>query len=163
IPQMLWSTHGSAVSTRAFIGWEFGWGHGDENVIWFWFKNTGFFIPALIAALLWKDEEYLVPRKLMLFFLPFTVCFIVPNLIKFPPWVWDNIKILFYWWIASAPLVALLLARLWAGSIWKRLAAAALFVMLTLAGGLDVAALIMRHGEYQEFDRDGIAFAEVIK
>src|SRR5256714_13725963 len=41
VPQLLWSTHGSAVSTRAFIGWEFGWGHGDENVFWFWFKNTG--------------------------------------------------------------------------------------------------------------------------
>src|SRR5438105_5064054 len=25
-PQLLWSTHGSAVSTRAFIGWGFGWG-----------------------------------------------------------------------------------------------------------------------------------------
>jgi hypothetical protein len=163
IPQMLWSTHGSAVSTRAFIGWEFGWGHGNENVLWFWFKNTGFFIPVLIAALLWKDDEYLVPRKLMLFFLPFTVCFIVPNLIKFAPWIWDNIKILFYWWIASAPLVAMLLARLWEGTAGKRLAAIALFVMLTLAGALDVAALIMRQGEYQEFDRDGITFAEVLK
>ena len=30
-PQLLWSTHGSAVSTRAFIGCEFGWGHGNEN------------------------------------------------------------------------------------------------------------------------------------
>ena len=30
-PQLLWSTHGSAVSTRAFIAWEFGWGHGDEK------------------------------------------------------------------------------------------------------------------------------------
>jgi hypothetical protein len=29
-PQMLWSTHGSAVHTRAFIAWEFGWGHGEE-------------------------------------------------------------------------------------------------------------------------------------
>src|SRR6266853_2044361 len=38
IPQLLWSTHGSAVSTRAFIGWDLGWGHGNENVIWFWLK-----------------------------------------------------------------------------------------------------------------------------
>ncbi|HEX3085883.1 MAG TPA: hypothetical protein VHP99_15220, partial [Pyrinomonadaceae bacterium] len=110
IPQMLWSTHGSAVSTRQFVGWEFGWGHGNENVLWFWFKNTGFFIPLLITALLWKTDKYLISRKLLLFYLPFTLCFIVPNLIKFAPWIWDNIKILFYWWIASAPLVALLLA-----------------------------------------------------
>jgi hypothetical protein len=163
IPQLLWSTHGSAVSTKAFIGRDFGWGHGDENVIWFWFKNTGVFIPLLVAALLWKTDKYLIPRRLLLFYLPFTLCFIVPNLIKFAPWIWDNIKILFYWWIASAPIVALLLARLWEGNILHRTAAGALLVVLTLAGGLDVFALLTRQGEYQEFDRDGVAFAETIK
>ena len=163
IPQLLWSTHGSAVSTRAFIGRDFGWGHGDENVVWFWLKNTGVFIPLLIAALLWKTDKYLVPRRLLLFYLPFTLCFIVPNLIKFAPWIWDNIKIIFYWWIASAPIVALLLARLWEGNVWNRVVAGALFVVLTLAGALDVFALLTRQGEYQEFDRDGVAFAETIK
>lgn len=162
-PQMLWSTHGSAVSTRAFIGIEFGWGHGEENFFLFWLKNTGVFIPMLIAALLWKPDNYLVSRKLLLFYVPFTLCFIVPNLIKFAPWIWDNIKIIFYWWIASAPLVALLLARLWEGKIFHRVMAVTLFIVLTLAGGLDVFALLTRQGEYQEFDRDGVAFAEMIK
>src|SRR5438067_9261603 len=162
-PQLLWSTHGSAVSTRAFIGWELGWGHGTENVIVFWLKNTGVFIPLLVAALLWKTDSYLISRKLLLFYLPFTLCFIIPNLIKFAPWIWDNIKILFYWWIASAPIVALLLARLWGGAVWNRIAAGVLFVVLTLAGALDVFALLTRQGEYQEFDRDGVTFAEMIK
>ncbi|HEU5236695.1 MAG TPA: hypothetical protein VFU37_06110 [Pyrinomonadaceae bacterium] len=162
-PQMLWSTHGSAVSTRAFIAWETGWGHGNESILWFWLKNTGVFIPLLVAALLWKTDTYLVSRKLLLFYLPFTLCFIVPNLVKLAPWIWDNIKVLFYWWIASAPIVALLLARLWNGSIGHRVCAAALFIMLTLAGALDVFALLTRQGEYQEFDRDGVTFAEVIK
>jgi hypothetical protein len=162
-PQLLWSTHGSAVSTRAFIGWEFGWGHGGENVLVFWLKNTGLFIPLLVAALLWKTDSYLVPRKLLLFYLPFTLCFIIPNLIKFAPWIWDNIKILFYWWVASAPLVALLIAKLWEGTTFSRVTAATLLVMLTLAGGLDVYALASRQGEYQEFDRDGVTFAEAIK
>ena len=162
-PQMLWSTHGSAVSTRAFIAWETGWGHGNESILWFWLKNTGVFIPLLVAALLWKTDTYLVSRKLLLFYLPFTLCFIVPNLVKLAPWIWDNIKVLFYWWIASAPIVALLLARLWNGSVGHRVCAAALFIMLTLAGALDVFALLTRQGEYQEFDRDGVTFAEVIK
>ena len=162
-PQLLWSTHGSAVSARAFIGWEFGWGHGTENVLVFWLKNTGAFIPLLVAALLWKTDSYLVPRKLLLFYLPFTLCFIIPNLIKFAPWIWDNIKILFYWWIASAPLVALLVAKLWEGSAFSRVMAVTLFLMLTLAGGLDVYALASRQGEYQEFDRNGVTFAEMIK
>lgn len=162
-PQLLWSTHGSAVKTGAFIGWEFGWGHGDESIIWFWLKNTGAFIPLLIAALLWKTDRYLISRKLLFFYLPFTLCFIIPNMFKLAPWIWDNVKILFYWWIASAPLVALLLARLWAGTIAHRVLAAVLLVMLTLAGGLDVFALLTRQGEYQEFDRDGVSFAEMVK
>jgi len=162
-PQLLWSTHGSAVSTRSFIGWEFGWGHGNENLFWFWLKNTGLFIPLLLIALLWKREDYLVSRKLMLFYLPFTLCFIIPNVLKLAPWIWDNIKVLYYWWIASAPIVALLLARLWESNAWKRMLAAILFVVLTLAGGLDVFALLTQQGEYQEFDRDGVTFAEMIK
>jgi len=163
IPQMLWSTHGSAVSTKQFIGLEFGWGHGSDNVFWFWFKNTGFFIPLLVTALLWKTDQYLISRKLLLFYLPFTLCFFVPNMIKLAPWIWDNIKILFYWWIASAPIVALLLAKLWEGTLGNRILAVALFIMLTLSGALDVVPLLMKKGEYQEFDPDGIAFAEVIK
>ncbi|HVS21508.1 MAG TPA: hypothetical protein VHD88_06645, partial [Pyrinomonadaceae bacterium] len=109
-PQLLWSTHGSAVSTRAFIGWQFGWDNTNENFFWFWFKNTGLFIPLLIGALLWKQKDYLVSRKLLFFYLPFTLCFIVPNVMKLAPWIWDNVKVLFYWWIASAPIVALVLA-----------------------------------------------------
>ena len=41
--------------------------------------------------------------------------------------------------------------------------AGGLFVVLTLAGALDVFALVTSQGEYQEFDRDGVAFAEMIK
>jgi hypothetical protein len=189
-PQIRWSTYNSAVKMESFLAWEFGWDSDQETalgsrpvgsqpltsapplqawmkrlpyVAWFWFKNTGLFIPLLIAALLWKREDYLISRKLLLFFLPFTLCFIIPNLVKLAPWVWDNIKVLFYWWIAAAPIVALLLALLWRGNAWNRGLAASLFVMLTLAGGLDVFALVTRQGEYQEFDRDGVAFAEVIK
>jgi len=44
----------------------------------------------------------LVPG-IVVFFLPFTLCFIIPNVMKMAPWIWDNIKVLFYWWLASAP------------------------------------------------------------
>lgn len=163
VPQLLWSTHHSAVSTTNFIGFEFGWGHGTDNILWFWLKNTGLFIPLLIAALIWKRDEYLVTRRLMLFYLPFTLCFIVPNIVRLAPWIWDNVKILFYWWIGSAPLVALLLARLWQGKTWNRVLAAALLVVLTAAGALDVYALAAGRDDYGEFDRDGVAFAEKIR
>jgi hypothetical protein len=163
LPQMWWSTHNSAVKAASFFDWQLGWDRGQEDVTWFWFKNTGLFIPLIVTAILWRGEKYLISRRLLLFYLPFTLCFIVPNFVKMAPWVWDNIKVLFYWWLASAPLVALLLVRLWRQGRMRRLLALGLFVCLTLAGSLDVASIVLRSSKYQVFDRPGIDFAEVIK
>ena len=190
LPQMWWSTHDSAVNSSAFFGYEFGWDSAKEiyfnfklgsqtletmprlrttlerlpDVIWFWLKNAGLFIPLTIAALLWRaDKKPLVPRRLLLFLLPFSLCFIVPNFLKMAPWIWDNIKVLFYWWLASAPLVALLLARLWRQGLVSRSVAVFLLAGVTLAGGLDVAAIVLRSNEYGIFNAPGIQFAELIK
>jgi len=164
LPQMWWSTHNSAVDAGKFFEWQFGWDHGQENAFWFWLKNTGLFIPLTLAALLWRhDGKALVSRRLLIFYLPFTLCFIVPNVLKMAPWIWDNIKLLFYWWLASAPLVALLLTRLWRQGIVKRAVAVCLLACVTLAGGLDVAAIVLRSNEYGIFTAPGIQFAELIK
>ena len=163
IPQLLWSTSQTAVSTGSFFAWEVGWDHGQENPIWFWFKNTGLAIPLIIAAVLLRGEGYLIKKRLLLFYLPFTLCFIVPNFLKMAPWIWDNIKVLFYWWVASAPLVALLLARLWREGAVKRVIAVVLFATLTLAGAVEVAGIAFRSVKYGLFDDSGIRFAEMIK
>lgn len=162
-PQMLWSTLNSAVDASSFFAWHVGWDHGEENPIWFWFKNTGIFIPLLLAAVLMRGDGYLVSKRQLLFFLPFTLCFIIPNLVKMAPWVWDNIKVLYYWWLASAPIVALLLAKLWRQGPIRKTIAALLFVVVTLAGALDVASIIFRKLPYQVFDAAGVKFAEVVK
>jgi hypothetical protein len=163
VPQLAWSTFHSAVDAKSFFAFQLGWDRGDDNPIWFWFKNTGFFVPLIIAAVLYKPDGYLVRKRLLLFYLPFTLCFIVPNFIKMAPWIWDNIKVLYYWWLASAPLVALLLARMWRRGPILRTAAALLFVVVTFAGALDVASIVMRSENYSIFDNAGIKFAELVK
>lgn len=163
VPQLLWSTMHSAVNAGSFFALEVGWDHGQENPVYFWFKNTGVFIPLLLTAVLLKNGSYIVPRRVLIFFLPFTLCFIVPNFLKMAPWIWDNIKVLYYWWLASAPLVALLLAKLWQQGMTRRVIAVVLFVCVTLAGALDVAGIAMRSVKYQVFDADGLRFAELVK
>jgi hypothetical protein len=163
IPQLLWSTIHSAVDAGSFFAWEVGWDHGQDNPIWFWFKNTGIFIPLIFAAILSKRDGYVVPKRLLLFYLPFTLCFIIPNVLKMAPWIWDNIKVLYYWWLASAPIVALLLARLWREGRIRRIIAVLLFVCVTLAGALDVAGIALRSVKYEVFDTAGIRFAEFVK
>ncbi len=190
LPQMWWSTHGSAVDSSSFFAFEFGWDSAKEtffgaslagksffetrptlrtvlerlpDVLWFWLKNTGLFIPLILVAIFWRGKDQLISRRLLYFYLPFTLCFFVPNVIKLAPWVWDNIKVLYYWWLASAPLVALLLARLWQRGLIPRVIAVTLLCCVTLAGSLDVASIVARSSKYQIFDRAGIEFAEIVK
>lgn len=162
LPELIWLFRDSAVHAAKFIAWEPGWDHDGHNALWFWFVNTGFFIPLLIGVLLWSGSEYGIPKKLRVFYAPFLLWFIVPNLLKLSPWIWDNIKFLFYWYVASAPLVAFLLAHLWQQKSRRRWLAAGLFATLTLSGALDILRVITPHTEFQEFDRNGIAMARLI-
>ena len=161
LPQMFWATRDSAVNASQFFGWEFGWDRGGRGVVWFWVKNTAVFIPLLVAALAWRGAG--VGRRLLFFYAPFVLCFVVPNVYRLSPWVWDNIKVLIYWWIASAPLVALALTRLWRrGGAW-RAAALALLLAQTAAGGLDVWRAASGGVERRTFDPAGLAFAELVR
>lgn len=162
LPEILWLANTGGVNARSYLGWQPGWDHGTHNILWFWLANTGLFIPVLLIALFWRRGELALPRRLLKFYTPFAFCFIIPNLVKLAPWTWDNIKVLFLWYLASTPLVALFLAKLWAQkSLWRWLAPVALASML-LAGGLDVLRVISAVTEYQEFDPPGIAVAKAI-
>jgi hypothetical protein len=83
--------------------------------------------------------------------------------VKLAPWIWDNIKVLYYWWLASAPIVALLLVRLWRQGPIRKVIALLLFVCVTLAGALDVAGIAVRSTKYSVFDAAGLRFAELVK
>lgn len=161
-PELLWLARGSA-KAQSFLGWHLGWESGNHNLIWFWFVNTGAFIPLLVCALLWREKKYLVQAPLLHYYVPFLLCLIVPNLLRLAPWPWDNIKVLIYWYLASVPLVALVLA-LWhrKKGAWRAASYVFLFV-LTLAGTLDIWRAIGGTTSYREFDRDQISIADEIR
>lgn len=161
LPILVWTARGSQASLSAFFGIEIGWDHGESNPIWFWLTNTGLFIPVVVGAFAWRSEGRL-PRKLLLYTLPFLAWFILPNLLRLAPWLWDNIKVLVYWWLGCVPIVALVLARLWDGRSAARVGAAALAIVLMASGALDTGRAAVG-SSYQEFDRDGVAFAEMIR
>lgn len=163
VPQIWWVTQNSGTRPASFLQMNVGWYTNSLNSFWlFWLQNTGLFIPLLLVALLWRGRRRIVPRQLLLFYLPFMLCFIIPNLVKLAPWEWDNIKVLFYWYIASVPLVALALARFWRRGGVVRGASLALLASLTLAGSLDVWRTISNSSEHQLFDREAVMFANVV-
>jgi len=162
LPQMLWLASAGSVDSARFVGWHIGWDHGDQNVWWFWLKNTGVMIPLVLVALFWRGTHAPVAPQLVRFYLPFTAFLVVPNLLRLSPWIWDNIKIMIYWHVASAPLVALVLVRLWRDRR-LRIVSAMLVMLLTTAGALDVWRVISRASEHRVFTREGIAFASVVR
>lgn len=161
-PEILWLANTGGVNTRSYLGWQPGWDHAQHNVIWFWLANTGLFIPLLVFSLAWRRGALKLPKRVIWFYVPFIFCFLIPNLVKVAPWIWDNIKVLFLWYVASAPLVAWLLARWWQQRSFVRWLAPVVLATLLLAGALDVLRVVSEASEYQEFDAQGIAAASVI-
>jgi hypothetical protein len=170
IPELVFSMYGSATSATEFFEFYFGWDSGETNFVWFWLKNTGFLMPLIAGAvyLLWtprKDVgETPVDRKsLLLFYIPFVVLFILSNVAKLAPWQWDNIKVLVYWFVGSIPLVVILLAWMWKGDRFWKVAASICFAVLVLAGTIDVWRTVSRQISYRVFDPDAIAIANRLK
>jgi hypothetical protein len=163
LPQIAWSTHGTGISASRFVQWKIGWEAEDQNLVLFWLKNAGLVIPLTAAALMWDGNRFRFNHDLLRFYVPFTACFFAPNVLRLSPWIWDNIKVLAYWQLASLPLVALLLSRLWDGSWWRRLATVMLFAALTLAGALDIWRVLSRASQAQVFSREAEVFAELVR
>jgi hypothetical protein len=162
LPQLRWLAGSGGVKISSYLGWQPGWDHSSFNPVIFWLANTGLFIPLLLLALLSRSPGFALPRRVLMFYAPFLLCFILPNLFKFAPWIWDNIKVLFWWYVASVPLVAFVIAQGFKQRRGARWLAAGALVTLLLAGALDVLAVVTEAQEFREFDRDAIAIAQRI-
>lgn len=90
LPQLIWLAGGTSIETERFVGWHLGWDHGNQNILWFWLKNTGALIPLLVVAALWRGAGAPVPRPLWRVYLPFTLCFLIPNVVMLAPWIWTT-------------------------------------------------------------------------
>jgi hypothetical protein len=169
VPGALLLTLGSSANVGSFFGFELGWDHGTADPVVFWLANTGLFIPLLLVGLVAGRIPGLRGRaiarpRLALFLLPFLAWFLIPNVLKLAPWVWDNIKVLFYWWVGFTPLVALVLAQWWSRSrALGRAVVAGVLISLTLAGSIDIWRVVSGQTIYGEFDRDGMALAAAIR
>ncbi len=148
---------GTGMHTGNFFAWQWGWTKGDHNFLWYWFLNAGLFIPALIFSIVWLRRKEAISRDAVMFYAPFTLWFIIPNIARLAPWDWDNIKILYIWFLGSLPFVAALLAYAWKKGAPEKLGAALLLVFLSLSGALDLYRQIVTPpawGVYSSQDRD---------
>ncbi len=136
VPQVLWLVQSGATQLR----WQPGWlaatnGHHDFW-IWFWIKNTGVFIPLLLAGQLVRG---ILPAGVNLRLAPLWLWFLAPNLFVFQPWDWDNTKFFVFWYAFGAFVAGAVLVWLARRSLEGGVLASALAVLLCLSGSLDIA------------------------
>lgn len=191
VPELVWSMTGSATKAREFVGWHFGWDSRDDNVVWFWLKNTGLVIPFIALGVYLivrsKGESNIEPEStdqikrkhkkrhedkqkgtsmgwpIVMFYIPFAFLFVVSNTVKFAPWEWDNIKILIYWYVMSIPFVAFAVAWAWNKNGWARISAIFASGILIFSGSLDVWRTVSGQINYRVFDSDAITVANRIR
>ncbi|MBM4064319.1 MAG: hypothetical protein FJ266_01550 [Planctomycetes bacterium] len=169
LPQVLYlSGH---VGGGSFFKPSFGWVAGKENFLWFWLKNTSLFWPLIIAGFTTifvyrRGTERRAPTCLGFYSLPFLMLFLLPNIVLFAPWNWDNIKILIYWFLGTTPMAALSLTYLYENKCFRILSRAGFFIIMfviTIAGGIDVFKYaIAPISGWKEFSAEEVKLAKRI-
>lgn len=112
----------------------------DTSVVWFWTKNFGIIfwgwlisMPIVLRFTSSPSIRALIPASLLLF--------MVPNLVLFQPWEFDNNKVLWYWWLlASVMMLASLKLLPW--RFLRTSLLVALVLVGSLAGWVDVSSRV---------------------
>lgn len=118
----------------------FGWTKGSENFFLFWFKNTSIFWPLFILGII--KGGFSLPVKLV--GIASVSLFILPNLFQFAPWMYDNLKILTYWYLIGAVFVSTAIYWIY-GTFHKTgiLIGLILVFLLTFSGIVEVSRLLV--------------------
>ena len=164
IPQLVLFTFAQAGSSDHFLRLQFNWvnnpnGEGMRDFyLWFYVKNIGLPVIALLCALCEKDA-----RKSRLFAGAFAII-LAAELVRFQPNEYDNNK-LFY----LAYLLCVMIVSDWAAKLWRRLKGLngrwVLAVLTTVCLFLSPALTLAREvvSDYEAFSASAVEAAEFIK
>jgi hypothetical protein len=140
----------------------------DSSLFWFWTKNFGsvfwVWIVAICAFFILKGErqkEYRSKTKPFIF--PSLLLFILPNVMLFQPWEFDNNKVLFYWWILASICSLFLFQTLFES---RRVVPYIFIIFVTISvysGMIDVLARIPNSRYYGYYGQKDIEVSKWIR
>ena len=159
IPQLFGVIFRQTSGGRGFLQPVFNWVNNGtgENFFWFYIKNLGIVFILLLPAFLWAG------KALRRFMLGGLVVWAISEVVVFQPNYYDNIKLLYFWFLLSCILVA--------GAVWdwltrleSRPVQAVLAAQLVLVGTLSGVLTLGREAisDYQVFNADGIALGAYV-
>lgn len=162
LPQVISSTLKQA-TREGFISLHFNWvnytGEGFVDFYpWFWAKNIGLPLLAMICALLeWKKRDRMD-------FVGAACIFVVAELVLFQPLDYDNNKLFYIWYLLMLPAAGSACVGAWRrlrGTRSRALLAALFLAGSTLSGALSIARECV--SDYQLFSAADVAAAEYIE
>ncbi|HET9847625.1 MAG TPA: hypothetical protein VFR68_03630, partial [Candidatus Dormibacteraeota bacterium] len=134
---------------------------GYDFPVWFWLKNTGLFWPLLLLALL---SPLALRGRARLLIAPFSLVFVVANIVKFQPWDWDNSKLLVFWYLASGVAVGAMLIRIWRATAAGPLVAGIAWLTLIASGALSLLQVLPPQGPtYVWFSAEDVQLATQVR
>ena len=162
LPQVISSTLKQA-TREGFVHLHFNWvNYTDEGFVdfypWFWAKNIGLPLLAMICALLeWKKRDRMD-------FVGAACIFVVAELVLFQPLDYDNNKLFYIWYLLMLPAAGSACVGVWRrlrGTRSRALLAALFLAGSTLSGALSIARECV--SDYQLFSAADVAAAEYIE
>lgn len=160
IPQVAYYL-GNTAESGSFLRFAPGWTAGEQNLVWFWLKNTGLLIPIALAGLALP-----LGRRVRLVGGAAFLIFLLANLWLFAPWAWDNFKLLVFWLLFVLPLISYVAVYAWQRFSWwpVRVLIVAVVALHVLSASLDVWKLTLPTASaWSEWDNESIAMAAQIK
>lgn len=141
------------------FGLHLGFLKGQENFFIFWFKNTGLFWPLWILGFFLTKNK--IAKNILLASVPL---FILPNIFRFAPWPYDNLKIFTYWYLIGSFAVATALTKLWFQKTAGKIITVILLLSLTLSGSLEIIRIANpAKTRIPLWNRNDIEMSKVIK
>jgi hypothetical protein len=157
LPAILFMATHNSLSTQRFFEWHVGFDGGGANPLLYWLLNAGVFLPLSVIGMA------RAPRPVRFIAVPFAALFLLANLFRLSPWIWDNMKFLAPSHAGLAPFAATALALVWRRGPWGRTAASLLFILAVLSGALDVSKVMFAGGRFQIFENAGLEFAQRVR
>ena len=121
------------ISDNGFVRFQPGWrGHSNSVWIWYWLRNIG--LPTLVIIPAW----FAIPALWRRFYLAFILLLVFSLLVVVSPNYFDNIKLIYLWYVPTSVIIAAGLVRLASVSRYQILAksVATVLTLLCIASGL---------------------------
>jgi hypothetical protein len=157
LPAVLFMATHNSLSTGRFFEWHLGFDGGGENPLLYWLLNAGVFLPLAAIGIVHA------PTPVRFAAAPFAALFLLANLFRLNPWIWDNMKFLAPSHAGLAPFAATALAVAWRRGPWGRTAASFIFLLAILSGALDVSKVMLAGGRFHIFENADLVFAQRVR